>query len=81
MKTISDTIGEKRQYLTSRRFSGLHSLARKSEDKLLDVSNLVVGTFLFVSPWVLGFGAGSRTSPRKALASSERRSLSRRLRH
>ena len=63
MKTISVTIGEKRQDLASRRHSGLRSLARKAEDRLWDVSKLIVGTCLFLSPWVLGFGASSPNVP------------------
>jgi SPW repeat-containing protein len=26
--------------------------------KLCDVANLILGAFLFVSPWIFGFGAG-----------------------
>lgn len=57
MKTISVIIGEKRQDLAGDRRSRPRALARETEDRLLDASNLIIGAGLFVSPWVLGFGA------------------------
>src|SRR6516162_1284550 len=35
--------------------------------KLCDVANLILGAFLFVSPWIFGFGAGM-TSQNAAVA-------------